>query len=96
MEHRRSRRRITAAALSRSVILVVPAGRRVGAGVTLSAHATAFGALGPTGWMGAGAGPTDPAAAGAALAAGHVTLPCLSEPQGIGAGAVSGADATGF
>ena len=90
MEHRHRRRRITAAALLRGEILVAPTGRRVGAGVALSAQATLFRALGPAGSWGAGECPLAAATAGAALATGHATLPCLSVPQRIGATASFG------
>jgi hypothetical protein len=81
---------MAAAALLRGEILAPPAGRRVGALVTLSAQAT-FGAPGrPLGW-----GPTGcavaPASSGAVLVVGHATRPCLSVPQECGAGAVLGA-----
>jgi hypothetical protein len=65
---------------------VAPTGRRVGAGVALSGCQPRPQSSVPWGPLAAG---------GRALATGHATLPCLSEPQGIGAEAAPGVVAAG-
>ena len=81
---------MAAAALLRGEILAPPAGRRVGALVTLSAQAT-LGAPGcPLGW-GTTGGAVAPASSRGVMGVGHATRPCLSVPQECGAGAGLGA-----
>ena len=81
---------MAAAALLRGEILAPPAGRRVGALVTLSAQATFGAPVRPLGW-GTTGGAVAPASSGGVMGEGHATRPCLSAPQECGAGADLGA-----